>query len=565
MKQRLAVLAMVLALSACGGGSDEATEPVDVMADETPQTLPEPGPGSTPLTVSAWMVESVDRMSLGDVETAASAAIGGELSVELLFPEDSGLESMYLISSSEAVTELAALDVKYALTDLPEFTDAAPDYPLHQPLVPRSAAAACKRGVGDDLPDKKGWSLGQMNVQAAWSLTPGSEGKMQGEGVQICHPDTGWAEHLDLDSEALDLIHSIDLIDDASSGVDPLNYRGNAGHGTATGSVLISRGGVDADNTTTPPGEVTGVAPKAKIVPIRTIKSVVRFLDSNTARAVNYARGPHCDVISMSLGGAGFFGLRKAVQRAVEDDKIIVAASGNCVGFIVAPASYKETVAAAASNIDRKPWKGSSKGKAITVTAPGEAVYIARRGRNSTDTELVEASNGTSFATAAIAAAAANWIAFHGKDELNAAKGDSYTMTDLFKWALPQAVDTPEDWDTKKYGPGILDLNLLLLVDVRKFPKDQPRAVPRDSKLLELSDMIDRSPAQTRELLQYLFGDGDPEEQARTYGAEIQRLTITDPDLVTKILTQVERRLPRTAIDDDITDKFSARMRAAVR
>ena len=36
----------------------------------------------------------------------------------------------------------------------------------------------------------------------------------------------------------------------------------------------------------------------------------------------------------------------------------------------------------------------------------------------------VKPGNGTSFATTAIAAAAANWVAFHGKARLNAAKGD---------------------------------------------------------------------------------------------------------------------------------------------
>ena len=316
-------------------------------------------------------------------------------------------------------------------------------------------------------------------------------------------------------------------MDKGGSGEDPVNYKGNPGHGTATGSVLISRGGLDNQNDTTPPGLVTGVAPKAKLIPIRTIKSVVRFLDSNTARAVNYARSQSCDVVSMSLGGAGFFGLKKAIQRSVEkDDMIVVSASGNCVGFIVAPASYKATIAAAASNSERKPWKGSSKGKAITMTAPGEGVYTARRSRGSADTQLVEPSNGTSFATAEIAAAAANWIAFHGKTKLNQAKG-SYTMTDLFRFVLREAVDVPPGWDTRRYGPGILNLQKLLEADITEFPKDQPRSMDRDTALSTLSQMIDRTPSQTRSLLQHLFDVGDPEQLADTYGAELQRLAVT--------------------------------------
>jgi hypothetical protein len=285
-------------------------------------------------------------------------------------------------------------------------------------------------------------------------------------------------------------------------------------------------------------------------------------MDSNTARAVNYARTQSCDVISMSLGGAGFFGLKKAIRKAVDEDVIVVSAAGNCVGFVVAPASYRTTIAAAASNSEMKPWKGSSRGKAVTMTAPGEAVYIARRGRGSTDTQLVEPSDGTSFAAAEIAAAAANWIAFHGKARLNQAKG-SYPLADLFRFVLQDAVDVPPDWDTQRYGPGILNLKKLLEANIDLFPKDQPRSMDRETALSTLAQMIDRTPSQTRALLQHLFGDGDPEQLADTYGAELQRLAVTKPQVITEILNQVDRRLPRTEITEETTRSFSSRMRAA--
>lgn len=243
---------------------------------------------------------------------------------------------------------------------------------------------------------------------------------------------------------------------------------------------------------------------------------------------------------------------------------IVVSASGNCVGFIVAPASYSTTIAAAASNSESKPWKGSSRGGAITMTAPGEGVYIARRSEESSDLGLVETSNGTSYATTAIAAAAANWLAFHGTQKLSDAKGD-YTMTELFEFVLQHSVNTPADWDTNRYGPGILDLEKLLAFDVTTFPKDQPRAlIDQDTELLILSRTIDRSPAQTRAVLTHLFGEGDPEKLAETYGAELRRIAVTKPDVIESILKQVDQRLPRSAINEDITDHFSSRMRGAV-
>ena len=187
---------------------------------------------------------------------------------------------------------------------------------------------------------------------------------------------------------------------------DPLGYSGNPGHGTKTGSVLVSEGGFDANGGTTAPGRIDGLAPRATLVPIRTFNSVIRVLDSNTARAVRHATTAQCDVISMSLGGRAFFGLERAINDAVRRDIIVVNAAGNCIGMVVAPASYDNAIAVGATNVDNKPWKGSSKGRAVDISAPGEDVYVARR-RGRRDRHRVQPGNGTSFATAAVAGAAA--------------------------------------------------------------------------------------------------------------------------------------------------------------
>jgi serine protease len=56
-----------------------------------------------------------------------------------------------------------------------------------------------------------------------------------------------------------------------------------------------------------------GVAPRADLVPIRAVESVVQFFDSDVARAVEHARLVNCHVVSMSLGGTGF---RACVARS---------------------------------------------------------------------------------------------------------------------------------------------------------------------------------------------------------------------------------------------------------
>jgi ferritin-like metal-binding protein YciE len=45
---------------------------------------------------------------------------------------------------------------------------------------------------------------------------------------------------------------------------------------------------------------------------------VVQVFDSDVAKAVAHARQVGCHVVSMSLGGKGFFGLKGEIQRAVD-------------------------------------------------------------------------------------------------------------------------------------------------------------------------------------------------------------------------------------------------------
>ncbi|MDH4049421.1 MAG: S8/S53 family peptidase [Gammaproteobacteria bacterium] len=561
MTRRMCVAGIAVLIAACGADESAVDAPTVTEGDPVLESRDEAA-ATTDVPVRSWLIETAEDLPLSAVREFTTAVISGELLIEPLFPGSPDLAGMYLIEAESAYGEREAFDIAYRLKDLPQVVDAVPNFATHEPDLPREASAACLFSDSEGVPQQHDWSLKKMHVREAWELEPMSGGKRFGEGVTVCHPDSGWAEHLEYEADAINKSLATDLIDEGGTGEDPLDYSGNPGHGTATGSVIASRGD---DDTTEPPGGVFGIAPRAKVIPIRALKSVVHFLDSDVARAVDYARAQSCDVVSMSLGGAGFFGLKKAIRKAVEDnDKIVVAAAGNCVGRVVAPAKYGTTIAAAASNWNDVPWKGSSKGRAVTVTAPGEGIWVARRERGSTDTHKVDNSNGTSYATAAIAGAAADWIAFHGKERLNAAKGQ-HSLTALFRFVLQDAVNTPDGWDTGRYGPGILDVEKLLQADIDAFPKDQPRsAADADTPLSTLSRTIDRSPRQTRDLLQFLFGTGDPDVLAGTYGAELERMAATRPADMQRILDLVDQRAVRSEINEEIAGRFSTRLQKAV-
>ncbi len=234
-----------------------------------------------------------------------------------------------------------------------------------------------------------------------------------GDGIRIGHPDTGYTDHPNLGMAGLDLNLDRDVIDGDNDARDDLEQHPLwplpfPGHGTATSSVIVGHG---------PPAVgIEGLAPEAKLVPIRATESVVQVFDSDVAKAVAHARLVGCHVISMSLGGKGFFGLKEEIQRAVDNGIIVMAAAGNYVRFVTAPASYDNCLAVAATGPNDSLWDGSSRGRAVDVSMPGAEVYNARF----TDEQAAFRRSGQRdlFAVAHLAAAAALWLARHGRDNL---------------------------------------------------------------------------------------------------------------------------------------------------
>jgi len=518
----------------------------------TPEPAPAPVVTPTPTPPIGFTQGYVVELAVGQTEdnlrTAAEQIFKKVVSIEPLFPEAPAdddpyrLRSIYRLRVADTPGEERPWDIAYRLREAGNFVQVEPDTDdTILEAQKRSAAVACMAAPVLDCSTQPrpracdaSWSLREMNVDGARALVPPAGGKALGEGVRICHPDSGWTDHVDLDAARIDPSATLNLMDGGSDAHDPLGYHGNPGHGTATGSVLISDGGIGATSGTTGPGVVVGLAPKATLVPIRALNSVVQVLDSDIARAVQHASTAKCDVISMSLGGRLFFGLERAINDAVRRDVIVVNAAGNCVGFVVAPATYDKAIAVAASNADHKPWKGSSKGRAVDITAPGEDVHVARAvvGGNGT---LAEPGDGTSFATAAVAGAAADWIAFHGRPAIKAAQG-SLSRRDLFVRTMQATASKPPGWNTQLYGPGIVDLKRLLQKPLGQ-PVNQLQAPPKDDVVTLLSRMFDRDPAAIREGLQRMFGESaNFEAELQRYGAELLELAARDPDAFLRAL-----------------------------
>ena len=313
-------------------------------------------------------------------------------------------------------------------------------------------------------PENRAWALEAMRVPAAWDYSVQSGRPDRGAGALVAQPDTGVAEHVEL-QDTFDRTRWFDVLEGDHDPTDPLDKGliDNPGHGTATGSVVVSRGTViPGPPGTGAPGRITGVAPKALLVPVRCILSVIRIRQSTVAQAVEYARRQGCHVVTMSLGGLPSAALKTAIHRAVAENLIVLAAAGNCVSWVVWPARYARCLAIAGTNVADAPWKGSSRGRSVDVSAPGELVWRAKRQRRTDPTDGIDGGQGTSFAVALAAGVAALWLAHHGRDGLIASLVPGERLQDRFRRLLRQSARRPSGWNDQEYGAGIVDAHALL-------------------------------------------------------------------------------------------------------
>jgi hypothetical protein len=412
----------------------------------------------------------------------------------------------------ESETSVAgAWQLTHSLKALPDVAHAEPSFVLYQDndpnlLIPGTAdlATAAAEGNLTDAqlnaaglpvvePSWRDWSPLFIRAREAWDVVPRAQtgafapGKAKGEGVRVGHPDSGYRSHKELWNSAIEprrrILKELDR-DFVDNDLEPMTDDGN--HGLATASVIMSYEPKDS-GPDSPLDEITGVAPRADLVPLRVAKVrpiiptpvLLRSGMIRLRRAIDYgAAEAGCHVFSISLGWLWNRSVHKAIRRAVNDhNAIVVAAAGNYVRFVVWPAHYRETVCIAACNFRGGKWSGSSRGSRVDVTAPGEDVWKADHD------EVVKTSSGTSYSTASVAGLAALWLAHWGRDFLLDKYPDT-PLNEVFRWVLKHSSTRPDGWNIRKWGSGIVDAKALLktkLPDLSKV-KDSMRRKTKSQK-----------------------------------------------------------------------------------
>ena len=321
-----------------------------------------------------------------------------------------------------------------------------------------SALASCETPRNSDLPFN--WHHVGLRTSEAWAMT-------RGAGITVAVIDTGHSSHQEL-CGAIRELGQWNLIEGGTDAADRFSrgFVTNPGHGTLVMSVVASRGNGTADSTT---DAVTGIAPEAKILPIRAIQSVIDFTQRRIPPAIVHAVDQDADVIVMALGGpTRVAATEQAVRHAVSAGTIVVCAAGNCWPAVVFPAAYARMglcTAVAALQPDLRPWPRTGRGPEVTISTYGEHVWGAAKNDASASDTGVRASQGTTLATSITAGVAAFWVARHGgrASLLTKARAAGTTVQAMWTHCLTAGIKRPPAWDNASdLGRGVLDANRVL-------------------------------------------------------------------------------------------------------
>jgi subtilisin family serine protease len=297
-------------------------------------------------------------------------------------------------------------------------------------------------------------SLLDLHVPQAWDITQG-QGVIVAvidTGVDTSHPDLAgafWTNPGETGSDASGNDKRTNGLDDDGDGyIDDWrgwnfvnrtsNLADNHGHGTHSTGIIAAR----MDNSE----GIAGIAPQAKIMPLKALADDGSGTYADVAEAIYYAVDHGAKVINLGFGGtANSQTLLNATDYAYANGVTVIAAAGNSsTDTTYYPAANPNVIAVSALNPFLNIASYSSFGPAVDLSAPGSGIFSALPG------SLYGSMSGTSMSAAEIsgvAALLASMPQFNTPDKVSAALFN--TATDLgqpgqdlnFGFGLANALD----------------------------------------------------------------------------------------------------------------------------
>ncbi len=304
-------------------------------------------------------------------------------------------------------------------------------------LIPTAAAAPHNRMAETAAPDNSDrirtdqWHLDFLDTEEAHRIS-------RGAGIVVAVPDTGVYPHPDLKEN---LLNGFDLLAGGESG-----HQDITGHGTGMAGLIAAHGREDGTGA-------LGIAPEAKILPIKAFDTDNEGDTDRLAESIEKAISAGADVISISAGGGGVTPrLLRAIDAAHAANIVIVASAGNRPQDeqVIWPAASTQVISV--GGVDRHGIHAnvSVTGPQVDIAAPAVKIYSTSFG------SLYSEGTGTSSAAAIVAGAAA----------LVRAKYPYLPADEVAHRLTATAIDKGPPGRDDQYGYGVIDLVAALTADV---------------------------------------------------------------------------------------------------
>lgn len=322
------------------------------------------------------IISKPGNISVSEKDNNFQTAISGKLNLK---------DEQYSIANTIKEKNIAVIETKTedfsevlrSLNDNDNVIYAQPDYKVITMNGEINDKQWAIQNYGQTVDRKTGESGFDLELPEAWKITQGSEDVVVGvidTGIDINHPDIKeniWVNDSEIQNGAdtdgngyIDDINGWDFVNNDNSvyDMDVVDE-----HGTHMAGIIAAN------------GNVKGVAPKVKIMPLKALSHSSGYT-SDIIEAIEYAKNKGVKIINCSFASIDY---NPALEEAIASnpDILFVCAAGNygapTTKLATFPACYNldNIITVSASNNKGKLSEISSYGEYVDVAAPGIGIY----------------------------------------------------------------------------------------------------------------------------------------------------------------------------------------------